>query len=186
MGTEHVLCTIFTCCIFECITCIDMFTRRVVSSLSGTWTCFLACMWWSLSPHRRRSGRRQFVCIWFGVGLVKLEQLNLKCVTVLPHALVGLKKLKYLQFLCKYKALDKLHYEHIESFSPWNEVALLPLSNKYYTNLKCIKILTSYDGLDLSLFENVNSIKMSNKVKVLPQWPLINNKQNLSHIGLSF
>ncbi|KAH3716694.1 hypothetical protein DPMN_059420 [Dreissena polymorpha] len=97
-------------------------------------------------------------------------------ITVQLHALVGLKKLKYLRLDCKCEAIDLSHFEHIQLIDLNKRVTLLPLSINNYKNLQCVKLDTTYDGLDLSLFENLKSIEISNKVKVLPKPLLIHNK----------
>ncbi|KAH3720802.1 hypothetical protein DPMN_063706 [Dreissena polymorpha] len=99
-------------------------------------------------------------------------------ITVQPHALVGLKKLKYLNLTngCKCEALDLSHFEHIQSIDLHQRVTLLPLSINNYKTLQCITVITIYYGLDLSMFEQLNPICISNKVKVLPKPLHIHNK----------
>ncbi|KAH3718148.1 hypothetical protein DPMN_060947 [Dreissena polymorpha] len=120
-------------------------------------------------------------CIEFDLSLChNLELLELcdsdDYITVQPHALVGLKKLKYLTLNCKCKALDLSHFEQLQSIDLRQEVTLLPLSINNYKTLQCVELRTTYDGLDLSLFENIKSIEISNNVKVLPKPLLIHNK----------
>ncbi|KAH3718141.1 hypothetical protein DPMN_060940 [Dreissena polymorpha] len=120
-------------------------------------------------------------CIEFDLSLChNLELLRLVggFITVQPHALVSLKKLKYLKlrYNCKCEALDLSHFEHIQSIYLDQRVTLLPLSINNYKTLQCVTLRSIYDGLDLSLFENLKSITISNKVKVLPKPLLIHNK----------
>ncbi|XP_052285449.1 uncharacterized protein LOC127881542 isoform X11 [Dreissena polymorpha] len=116
-----------------------------------------------------------------------LEQLELEGdITVLPNALAGLKKLKYLtmDMGCKCEALDMSHCEHIESIELGKEVTLLPHSIIHYKNLTRIEIYSAYKELDLSMFENLYSITIGKRVQVLPKQLLINNNQELNFIGL--
>ncbi|KAH3796002.1 hypothetical protein DPMN_149566 [Dreissena polymorpha] len=125
-------------------------------------------------------------CIEFDLSAChNLERLELNGdITVQPHALVGLKKLKYLNLRndCECEALDLSHFEHIQSIYLHQRVTLLPLSINNYKTLQCITLHTTYDGLDLSLFENLKSIEISINVKVLPKPLLVNNK--ITHILL--
>ncbi|KAH3885562.1 uncharacterized protein LOC127840600 [Dreissena polymorpha] len=113
----------------------------------------------------------------------RLELIGHDDITVQPHALVGLKKLKYLNitYRCKCEALDLSHFEHIESIDLHKRVTLLPLSINNYKTIQCITLRTAYDGLDLSLLENLKSIEISKNVKVLPKPLLIHNK--ITEIG---
>ncbi|KAH3716698.1 hypothetical protein DPMN_059424 [Dreissena polymorpha] len=98
--------------------------------------------------------------------------------TVQPHALVSLKKLKYLalKYNCTCEALDLSQFEHIGFIDLREGVTLLPLSINNYKTLQCVRLKKTHDRLDLSLFENLKSIEISNKVKVLPKPILIHNK----------
>ncbi|KAH3717348.1 hypothetical protein DPMN_060133 [Dreissena polymorpha] len=158
-------------------------SKDAVFRLSWTWACCLSAR---KDPRPstlddEEGVRSSTSCIEFDLSSChNLEVLFLNGnITVLPNALVGLKKLKHLTMTCKCEALDLSHFQHIESIEIYDGVTLLPLSFNNYKTLQCITLLTTYDGLDLSLFENLKSIAISNKVKVLPKQQLIHNKLTL-------
>ncbi|XP_052253557.1 uncharacterized protein LOC127859948 isoform X3 [Dreissena polymorpha] len=111
-----------------------------------------------------------------------LEQLKLKCdITVLPNALAGLKKLKYLtmDMGCKCEALDLSHYEHIEHLELKGDITVLPNT---LAGLKKLKYLTmkwdcKCEALDMSHYEHIESIDLGKGVTLLPH--SITNYKNL-------
>ncbi|KAH3700587.1 uncharacterized protein LOC127859947 [Dreissena polymorpha] len=107
-------------------------------------------------------------------------------ITVLPNALVGLKKLKYLVMNSNFKceALDLSQCIHIERLELNGDVTVLPNALACLKKLNYLEISSDCKckALDMSHYEHIESINLGKRVTLLPH--CITHYKNLKCIRI--